>query len=1150
MSAPYWGKLPSPKIVKNRRMSDDDPQSLLGQDEVDPAAVAAAGAPYYDLHQHQSLHDHNTRASVQTALTAAPTETTFSPSYESPTASALAPQGLAPRPPSYQRPRAFDPAPAANPADERQFASEDVVGGEEFSPASPLAPEHHRRPSTRHKHANGRSDSMEAPQRHQQHGAAARGYSDLGPPLPVPERRRKKSTMPKSPLQRLELTLDSMTKEEKRARIEAAERRARERQAREAGLAEPTQPQPEEQLPARRPSQSQAQKAPVDYNDARPTHAAAPPVAQPVPRETYQQPPSRSQQPATRAPVQQQQQPPPQHQYRQYDDDDRGYGAPVPFSAREIPRAAPTREPETQHELPKRNLSFRERAARDDIKLPGAEEVPAVAAAAHVSSVQEPPAPKKGFGFSLTRSGSNKLKKNPPGDPWYQVRRDSEQRAPPPAAHQISVPAASADTHQQQQRSQPQQRGYQLQDQGGYQEPAFTPGHGRRPSAAAAPVPNRFAVNPAPEEIQPIQRRATEPVRHRQHPENSAHWTAITQAGQAPGALQETPRSVEAAAAPRKSVRLDESVNITDGQHHSVASLAYDRREHMEPGNGLYKPPVWLDEWKRATVGKLAGPLLDLSEEPEQSAERNKAWWEESGRRRSSSYTSRAKQPDAYEGEHEFSSGKKSIPNSYVVDKRRLTNTVTGPTRFKPQLYLECGPLLRYCGIRSEKVPARNRGGPATTKEMWRGTVMIVTRDSDSSYELAPSLRLFVQDLELLPAPPHQVNGDLSPEYVDPIGGHPKLGRRGETLYVRPVDHLQEGKDLSSNETDSGLFETTRSAPDMLPPDGSADWPGTFTSRIKRVEVDGEKLQKTADVKGFRLHAERGCTFWRFNIEVELASRQQRVAYRINKGPSMSFWVPAKETAMNIMFHSCNGFSIGTKTDMLSGPDPMWRDVLNTHQSSPFHVMVGGGDQIYNDSVADECDLLIDWLEMHNPADKHNAPFTAEMQVQLEDFYFRRYCTWFSSGLFGLASSQIPMVNIWSDRESFNGFGSFPHKDMNSPVLSGLGAVSFKYYMLFQHQSIIPETEVTEPSWVLGAQPGPYVNELSRSVYVSLGAKVALLAADCRTERTEEDVIHSKTWERVMNRLYAEVRRGIVEHLLVVFPVPVAYPRLVWLENV
>lgn len=427
---------------------------------------------------------------------------------------------------------------------------------------------------------------------------------------------------------------------------------------------------------------------------------------------------------------------------------------------------------------------------------------------------------------------------------------------------------------------------------------------------------------------------------------------------------------------------------------------------------------------------------------------------------------------------------------------------------------------------------------------------MMVTRDSESVYDIVPTMRLFVQDMELLPAPPHQINGDLSPEYVDPIAGHTKTGRQGETLYVRPVEHLDEGIDLSLDETDDGLFEKTRSAPDAPLTEGTSDYPGTFTSRTKRIGEDGERMQKFKEVKGFRLHAERGSTFWRFNIEVELRDHQQRIAYRINRGPCNAFWVPPRGRSMNIMFHSCNGFSVDTTRDELSGPDPMWRDVLNNHQTTPFHVMIGGGNQIYNDDVADDCHLFKEWLETRNPLHKRNAPFSAELQDQIEGFYFRRYCSWFSMGMFGLANSQIPMINIWSDRESFNGFGSYPHRDMNTPVLSGVGAVAFKYYMLFQHQSILPMTEQDEPSWIMGTEPGPYVNELSRGLFLSLGAKLAIVAADCRTERTEDNVIDDKTWKKITDRLYSEVRRGQIEHLLVVFPIPLAFPRLAWVENV
>lgn len=98
-----------------------------------------------------------------------------------------------------------------------------------------------------------------------------------------------------------------------------------------------------------------------------------------------------------------------------------------------------------------------------------------------------------------------------------------------------------------------------------------------------------------------------------------------------------------------------------------------------------------------------------------------------------------------------------------------------------------------------------------------------------------------------------------------------------------------------------------------------------------------------------------------------------------------------------------------------SGPDPLWRDVLNNHQTKPFHVMIGGGDQIYNDAVMTQTRLFQEWLTIKNPHHKHEAEFSAEMQEELEVFYLERYSMWFSQGLFGMANSQIPMINIWDD---------------------------------------------------------------------------------------------------------------------------------------
>jgi len=163
--------------------------------------------------------------------------------------------------------------------------------------------------------------------------------------------------------------------------------------------------------------------------------------------------------------------------------------------------------------------------------------------------------------------------------------------------------------------------------------------------------------------------------------------------------------------------------------------------------------------------------------------------------------------------------------------------------------------------------------------------------------------------------------------------------------------------------------------------------------------------------------------------------------------------------------------------------------------------MIGGGDQIYNDAVMTQSPLFRKWLEIKNPVHKHDADFTPSMQEELETFYLERYSMWFSQGLFGMANSQIPMVNMWDDHDIIDGFGSYPHHFMSTSVFCGIGAVAFKYYMLFQHQSVLNETSADEPSWLLGAAPGPYITELSRSIFVSLGKNVAFLGLDCRTER-------------------------------------------------
>lgn len=196
---------------------------------------------------------------------------------------------------------------------------------------------------------------------------------------------------------------------------------------------------------------------------------------------------------------------------------------------------------------------------------------------------------------------------------------------------------------------------------------------------------------------------------------------------------------------------------------------------------------------------------------------------------------------------------------------------------------------------------------------------MIVTSDDHSVCNPAPVLRLFHQPMSLLPPPPQQFDGSndeaLPSEYVDPVAGLPKISRTGGTVYVKPVEDLDVGKDVSRIENDDGLYEDTRTA-NVPTSYGKADeflgrTPSTATATGK--PKSSTRTGRFREVKAVRLHTERNTTFWRFNLEIELGDKETRIAYRINQGPPIGFWVPARGQTMNIMFHSCNGFSMSVE---------------------------------------------------------------------------------------------------------------------------------------------------------------------------------------------------------------------------------------------
>lgn len=330
--------------------------------------------------------------------------------------------------------------------------------------------------------------------------------------------------------------------------------------------------------------------------------------------------------------------------------------------------------------------------------------------------------------------------------------------------------------------------------------------------------------------------------------------------------------------------------------------------------------------------------------------------------------------------------------------------------------------------------------------------------------------------------------------------------------------------------------------------------------------VGGGEFLKVAATATELIHQEQQFSFFRYSFTFELTQYEQRVRYSFDglSRPHFQFFLPTAAQSMNVMSFSCNGFSLGTDTATFKGS--LWLDVLRKHNRPNFHyhVMIGGGDQIYADSIKNISHEFNAWLKhkhIHS-ADK----LTPKLEASFDDYYLNRYIEWFGKGYWAgtagrtiqtalpIALAAIPQVNIYDDHDIIDGFGSYTDVTMRQAIFQGVGQHAFRYYMLFQHHTPYRESPKNEPSWIMGKAPSPYITEPSRSVYTRLGASIGFLGLDCRTERTKHQIVTQSTYDLAFKRVEQEILDSKhagkpIKHLYVLLGVPTCYPRMVFLER-
>ncbi|GLC43436.1 hypothetical protein PLESTB_001557100 [Pleodorina starrii] len=297
--------------------------------------------------------------------------------------------------------------------------------------------------------------------------------------------------------------------------------------------------------------------------------------------------------------------------------------------------------------------------------------------------------------------------------------------------------------------------------------------------------------------------------------------------------------------------------------------------------------------------------------------------------------------------------------------------------------------------------------------------------------------------------------------------------------------------------------------------------------------------------EGELLFCWRHWRFWRFRLDTTCGQAPKQLHYQVGPllpGRTHTVAVPALEEPWRLAFYSCNGLDISAehRHRHLYHARPaearafaLWRDVARRHAQQPLHLLLGGGDQLYNDGVF-EGPLLKGWDQAQDTRDaaaKAAIPFTDAMAAEVEEFYFSHYAAHWSQPVYAELFASVPSFSMWDDHDIVDGWGSYHDLINESAIMTGVFTASRTFYLLFQHHTTLERLRADG-----------YWCEPAGCALLRLGSSAALLAADTRTCRTQQRVLPPDFLAAASERLAA--LPGEVRHVVVLLGGPLVYPRL------
>ena len=340
---------------------------------------------------------------------------------------------------------------------------------------------------------------------------------------------------------------------------------------------------------------------------------------------------------------------------------------------------------------------------------------------------------------------------------------------------------------------------------------------------------------------------------------------------------------------------------------------------------------------------------------------------------------------------------------------------------------------------------------------------------------------------------------------------------------------------------------------------------------------------------------------WRHDLSMAQGAQERRVTYGLQgqADASWQFTVPAEQHPPRMAYFSCNGFSDPKAMKSFKpAAQAVWQDLLNNHdarfrpagyvvdreqqwhearvhnqQLQRFHLLMGGGDQVYMDGVwsdpgLKELKAWTEWDEDQQASYQPGANLLSRIKAYYLGVYLQRWARTAQGAGCGQAFATSPTVMMWDDHDIFDGWGSYGPKLQKSPLLQAMFRIAREAFWVFQLQMpadlLPPLTDRNPPQakdpwwapidWAAVATADPLSlaflpNQAGLSHRLVLPG-LTLNVMDLRTDRSQLQVMSADTWAAWKTVWDQETPDSATGHQLIISSVPVVHPKLSTAETI